>query len=221
MCTDIQVAGTEPKDRALIVWLRGEPHLGHTILRVVLPTGELFAIDFAGSQYGWQEQLYTWATYVKHRTIEGVRLHETPFGSESEWTTDFVPNYPKSLSGAAFLMRKAVLRELEASLYNFFILQNRTARALVALPEIEFVTAREQLVTHAKAAIQGTLRDFKEKGVGRIYFGYKFGTEVTLREEFATKLKGVWLSEEEMRANEGDEDALKRIWQGRMARILF
>lgn len=219
MCAEIQLADIYPKNRALSVWLPGEPQLGHTVLRVTLPTGEPFAIDFAGAQYGWQEQLYTWATYVKHRTM-GVELKNFMFGGDREWTDNSLPPRPKGLSGASILLRKIVLQKLEASLYSSFISQNRGARGFASLPESEFVPAREQLVTRAKAAIQGTLHSFKEKGIGRIYFGYKYEAEVALTEELITKLKGMWLSEEEMRANEGDVDALKRIWEERAERIL-
>lgn len=220
ICAELTEAAVEPRDPALIVHLRGTDYLDsdHRILRVTLPTGEVFAIDFTGAQYGWKETLYSWDTYVKYRVHNVQSVGQLGWGREAldAMLSTFAPDGPER---AILTVRKAAMQGLKTQVDALLASQETGGRKVRPWPDSAFTTAREKLVTEAKAYLHGILRGLKENGIGRLYYNRLYLHRVTLSAEVASKYESVWLSDEEKDAEKGNVDALKRIWAERVARI--
>ncbi|KAH6869779.1 hypothetical protein B0T10DRAFT_593289 [Thelonectria olida] len=214
---DIAEASVEPKDPALVVHLAGKslPFANHCVLRASLHTGEVFAIDLTGTQYGWMEQLYTWHTYVRHRVkhVESIG----PLGGVKQLETmilSFAP--PAGTGGASHTIRRNIMEGLTRSLITEFVQRRTTARDFLSLPQATFIHDRARLISHLKDFIRQEVQKLRRLGVGRLYFDHEFCPHVTLTAEEAIKYSNVWLSKEAYDANKGNSVALERMWTERM-----
>lgn len=191
-------------------------HLGHCVLRVTVHTGETFAIDFTGAQYGWRTQLYTWNTYIQHRakTVNGVTPLGTTSLQESAVYSLFAPN---SIAAATRAFRTNVIRDgLVRSLVTYFVQHQTSVMDLFSLPGSPCVRERAQLVDFVKDSIRRRVQELRDQGVGRPYFDRHFESHYTTTAEEALKYQGVWLSKEQYNANKGNLNALKRLWNKRL-----
>ncbi|KAH6975015.1 hypothetical protein BKA56DRAFT_733399 [Ilyonectria sp. MPI-CAGE-AT-0026] len=217
---DIKEAEVCIKDPAMIVVLThgsNDSHLGHCVLRVTLQTGETFAIDFTGAQYGWRNQLYTWNTYIEHRakTVNGVTPLGTTSLQESAVYSLFAPN---SIAKATRAFRTNIVRDgLVRSLVTYFVQHQSSMKDLLSLPGSSFVRERAQLVNFVKDSIRRRVQELCDLGVGRPYFDRNFEPHYTTTAEEGLKYQGVWLSKEQYNANKGKLNALKRIWNKRLS----
>jgi hypothetical protein len=70
ICSEIIEASVDPKDVPLRMILISKDGVevpdvdDHYLLRVTLKSGEVFAIDIAGAQYGWYESALPWAQFL-------------------------------------------------------------------------------------------------------------------------------------------------------------
>ncbi|KAF7555283.1 hypothetical protein G7Z17_g2334 [Cylindrodendrum hubeiense] len=216
----LQEANIKVKDPALVVDLAEHPTLapfGHNLLRVKLTTGEIFAIDFTGAQFGWRDQLYTWDTYVQHRVKEFNSL-EPLGGAKQQDSMVYCRISPTSIGGASRAFRTDVVNEgLVKGLVTYFVQHETTVKKLLSLPPSLFVRERAQLVNHLKHSIRTRVQKPCDLGIGRLYFDDQFESHVVSTSEEALKYQNVWLSKEEYSANKGNLKALRYIWKKKVA----
>ena len=55
----------------------------HKIIKIVTKTGEIYALDMTGAQYGWTECILPWKIYVESRVRE--LKDAVPFGGTKVW----------------------------------------------------------------------------------------------------------------------------------------
>ena len=55
----------------------------HKIIKIVTRTGEIYALDMTGAQYGWTECIVPWNIYVESRVRE--LKDAVPFGGTKVW----------------------------------------------------------------------------------------------------------------------------------------
>ncbi|CAM1503573.1 Fc.00g011640.m01.CDS01 [Cosmosporella sp. VM-42] len=146
-CVDIKEVGINPKNPALLVNIPGDdPYVHHVILRVTTPSGERFAVDLAGAQYGWQERLYAWEMCWKYRVESGGDV--ASFGSAKRSENAMYSMIDQDGPAAAgSVIRKAIVAGMAAEINAFCVSQNMGMKKFLSQPEAEFVVAREQLVT--------------------------------------------------------------------------
>lgn len=191
-------------------------HLGHCVLRVTLHTGETFAIDFTGAQYGWRSQLHTWNTYIEHRAkrINGVTTLGITSLHESAVYSLFAPH---SIEKATRAFRTNVAHDgLVRGLVTYFVQHQTSVKDLLSLPCSSFVRERAQLVNFVKDSIRRQVQELRDLSVGRLYFDEHFESHYTTTAEEGLKYQSVCLSEEEYSANKGNLNTLKRIWNQRL-----
>lgn len=202
----------------MVVVLANDPNSGllaHGFLRVTLHTGETFAIDFTGAQYGWGSQLYTWNTYIQHRT---KTIDTRTLGATLQQESAVYSLFPQnSIENATRAFRTNVAHDgLVRGLLTYFFQHETTVKDLLSLPRSSFVRERAQLVNQVKDSIRRQVQKLRDQGVGRLYFDNHFHSHFTTTANEGLKYQNVWLSEEEYNANKGNLTALKRIWNKRL-----
>ena len=212
----MEEAGIDPKNPALLVDIPGaDPFVSHVVLRVTTSSGEIFAVDLAGAQYGWQERFYSWDTYVKHR-VESLGDID-PLGTmrtmENALLSMIGADGPARASSA---IRKAIVGGVAAHINSFLASQHMSVKEFTSLPKAEFSAAREQLVTRANIFLHTKLQEFMRQGFGRVYFDSSFKTCIASTTATVAKYQKVWLSREEFKAAGGNLDKLRRIWEDKL-----
>ncbi|KPM36982.1 hypothetical protein AK830_g9595 [Neonectria ditissima] len=158
-CQKVQVGEVDVKNPAIVVHLRGTPYYTHhSVFEVTLVTGEVYAVDLTGAQYGFQEKLYEWKTYDTHRAEPGSEISTLDDAEESERVVHMLAGL--SIHGRAMAvknLRETVMRDLRRSIDGYVRSKKATIKDMMLLPDSEFRVARQQLVTHAKTSLQNAV----------------------------------------------------------------
>ncbi|KAK7422644.1 hypothetical protein QQX98_001432 [Neonectria punicea] len=220
VCETIQVGKVEMKNPAMVIRLVGCPYIPqHTVFKITQSTGEVFAVDFTGGQFGFQEQLYEWKTYIKYRAEPGSKTITLAQMAEEENAHYRAANMKADSCGMATkILRTKLMRGLRGSIDAHLASEKTTAKDIMFLQHSEFGPAREKLITEAKVGLQKALDFLALKGISRVYFAQGFNPRVALTEECARKYKDVWLTDDEMKAMKEDIGALMTTWTRRMQR---
>lgn len=99
-CTSIELVSFQVKDppftvtQKFVTWSpTGNPPRSHTVFKVTTKTGNTYALDLAGSQYGWFDPVCDWSTFLDKRCRSGTVQPTTvsEFKSFGLWTTPLEP----------------------------------------------------------------------------------------------------------------------------------
>ncbi|KAH8903649.1 hypothetical protein BR93DRAFT_931216 [Coniochaeta sp. PMI_546] len=201
------------------------------VLRATLETGEQFVVDFTHNQWGWDECLYDWDTFVALRTSSVIDI--APIG---QWcnTTCRARNIapaPNSYDFGIMMLRKDVMKsvveELEQSLSPY-----RDLESLLRLTTATLTSKCEDIRNEIEIAIQKKQAEHAYRGFGRIYFeeGEHFWKQgradlwrtaswthnVVVTPGGAARHRGIWFSKKDYDELQGNIVALKRAWAERM-----
>jgi hypothetical protein len=225
VCAEIQDAWVTPKDRAITTCISNAPviivstAIGHNVLYVKLATGQEYAIDLTGAQYGWHEQLYTWQTYLQHRGQDGERK---PLGIVKEV---FERGVVSAVGGPAKLihaMKCQISAEMAGRMKVFFARKGTGPRAFMSLPPGEFSLQRAELLGDLKHQLREVIHDLTvRRGIGRTYvYMDELGPSVHIvqSEEEAEKLKKIWFTKQQYQRKQGRTMELAREWMNRVKR---
>ncbi|KEY73506.1 hypothetical protein S7711_10744 [Stachybotrys chartarum IBT 7711] len=206
------------KDPAIVVRDRSDDanlYGSSVFLTVMTSGGETFVVDLTGSQYGCEEKLYEWNVFRKNRS-NGLRGAPTPLGEDRSVDAVYSLLNPTSPCWVARFIRINIITELCAYIEPIIAHTATNVKGFMALPDGEFATARQRLVSKATTFLDRQMQELYQRGIGRVYFDEKLDVCVTKTEEEASKLRNVWLPEEEVERL-GDETSLKRAWLRRLA----
>jgi hypothetical protein len=201
------------------------------VLRATLETGEQFVVDFTHHQWGWDECVYDWTIFVEVRTSSVIDI--APIGQWCNVTCqarDIAPA-PKSYDFGMVMLRKEIMKSVVGKLEQL-LSPYEDWESFLGLPPITFTSKCEDICSAIERAIQDNQARLANKGLGRIYFEeaehfWKQGRDdlwrtaswrhnVVVTTSGAARHRGVWLSKKEYEELDGNLDALKKTWAGRM-----
>lgn len=152
----------------------------HDIIKITTRTGEIYALDMTGAQYGWTECIVPWSHYVKSRVREVKNV--VPFGETKVWCL----KRAKETGGQYKTVHdiKVLFAQVVDCAVMFWQRANILTTDLFRLPEQEFqkkqaslLDAVEELLQKEKA-FQESQGTFESKGGFSNGFEKKFHTFV-------------------------------------------
>ena len=122
----------------------------HNIIKITMKTGEVYALDMTGAQYGWTECIVPWKTYVESRVREVKKV--VPFGEtkvssnmdakkkggQYQWVHGIKVLFAQIVDGAVMLWQRG----------------NILTTDLFRLPEQEFQKKQASLVDAVEELLQ-------------------------------------------------------------------
>lgn len=114
----------------------------HTIIRVTMKNGEMYALDMAGAQYGWHEPVTPWQLYntTRVRDIRNVvpfggtrafcKMRANKMNEQRQWQHNIKQNFAESVDDAVATWQKGNVALID----------------LLHLPEHEFQQRRSSLL---------------------------------------------------------------------------
>jgi hypothetical protein len=136
------------------------PHIGldirgitHEVLKLKLRSGEAFAIDLAGAQYGYHEPVMSWQDYEQERILQIFRSGRGPKPREMLQIHDYRPrtliSFVEKMTQPKSKGRMVLGDHLEAM--NYFMLEwqldgKLSIKNVLALPERDFVRKQANLI---------------------------------------------------------------------------
>lgn len=195
----------------------------HQVIIVEVSGGRVYAVDITGAQFGWHERLCPWDTYQKHRVGGNVEYKPSGDRSTLELICGGAMDDPHGLNQVWHAIRQRVLKSMIASMQSWKDVQSPPVKDMatfLAKNGADFQSARDKLVSEAKAGLYQELAAVKAQGIGRFCPALNWphlslrGTryEVVATEEEARKLDKVWLTEEEYQTRKGNVAALRLLW---------
>ena len=157
VCRKIQEIVVDSKNDKLTIIVfdsKGEADLvnySHQLIKATTKSGESFALDLTGSQYGYDEPVIPWTQYVKSR-LKYCRSIDA-FGNERRQVIAPEPGAMYMRSAKVLSFRKACAVRFEESL-NSWTKTNGTLDAMVKLPENAFLRKRTELLSHLEASME-------------------------------------------------------------------
>lgn len=157
LCTRMLVASVEPKDIAMVTVSKHVSPMSdaHDILYLELASGEGFAIDVSGCQYGWQESIYTWDCFLRHR----ARLFS--YTSLDDVNRILARNMeelrlaPTDAGRASRELRHEIVQQVAESIKAFFRTRQTSVRSFMSVGNDSFPDKVADLTSHATVKISG------------------------------------------------------------------
>ncbi|VUC37529.1 unnamed protein product [Clonostachys rosea] len=200
VCSKITEIHIKTKDRPIEVEIEGFTTVDwdHTVLRARLESGEEFAIDLTGAQFGWQEKIYTWQSYIQHRAecLDGPAM---ALGHAHMHQALDMTKYPTEiLRRAAYEYREEIAQGVGKSITAFFNEKETSAWKFLSQAESTFPAQSAELVAKATMTIHDGIHKLTvERGLGRWYVHLDpcdYGLKVLRDELLACKMKKIWMS---------------------------
>lgn len=215
-----------PKNDVLKISLQGNAPSAniHDVIRVKLASGEEFAIDLSGAQYGWQDKIYTWETYLNHRgDMDEMGDMGTACRVEVQELSSFAQD---DFHRAPDELRHEISRDMSKAIEEFLVARGTTAKKFMSLASPKFQALQTDLIAVAKNKLHDCLHAFiVQRGIGRLYFHLDVvgehvqpGFKVVRTDETADALKKVWFTREELKANRNAPMVLAEEWMGRLGK---
>ncbi|CAI6098959.1 unnamed protein product [Clonostachys chloroleuca] len=204
LCTRMLVASVEPKDIAMVTVSKHVSPMSdaHDILYLELASGDGFALDVSGCQYGWQESIYTWDCFLRHR----ARLFS--YTSLDDVNRSLAQNMeelrlaPTDAGRASRELRHEIVQQVAESIKAFFRTRQTSVRSFMSAGNDSFSDKVADLTFHATVKIQESIHHMTaNRGLGRWYLDIEnFGLRrMVLRdEELAQKMRRVFLAKEDI-----------------------
>lgn len=185
----------------------------HSVIRLVLTSGEVLLLDVAGAQFGWREPIAPLDKWCGHRAVHVDTAHILPISDHLEKMRRMSLS-PKNHLGedlrtkmaesmVSLIIKEAEQRSLSSPL------------ALLRLPPSEYDSFEHSVVQAAQEACLRISQDILTTGRSRWYRDSTPADRVTQSLEQAEDLEGVWLTAGEFRAADGDTKALQVMWARR------
>jgi hypothetical protein len=233
-CSKLEEAYVVPKNPTLVVrWGKGRETLReYMVLRATLHTGEQFVVDPAHLQWGWDECVYDWATFVDLRASSVIDI--APFG---QWCSVTCPARNIRLEGGSYefnimLLRKEVMKAIVEELREILAPYKEWAN-FVDLPPSTWLNDTENTYRKLERAMEITEERHTAAGLGRIYFeerenfwkqepGHDLWQRASWKHNVVAtnhtfcRYANVWLSGTEVLGLQSEPNTLKRLWAERM-----
>ena len=148
----------------------------HTIIKITTRTGEVYALDMTGAQYGWTECIVPWEVYVESRVEEvidvfsfgGIKvwcnMDTEKRGGRYKWVCGIKVLFAQVVDGAVMLWQKG----------------NMLTTNLFRLPEQDFQKKQASLIDSVEELLQKEKASQESQGSFETE-GFKDGFE---REQF-------------------------------------
>ena len=145
----------------------------HIIIKITTRTGEVYALDMTGAQYGWTECIVPWKLYVESRVRKVEKV--VPFGETKVWY------YKRANDIGGQYEWVSCIHELFAEVLDgavvFWQRSNITATNLVRLPEQEFQKKQASLLDAVEDLLERQKAFRKSQGMFELKGGFKDGFE--------------------------------------------
>ncbi|KAI1373546.1 hypothetical protein F4677DRAFT_218626 [Hypoxylon crocopeplum] len=159
----------------------------HTVYRVTLFSGEVFAVDFTGGRFGWAEPCMLWKHFVERRVATILHVTRTPalrYHSQLQWQRGYLPQ------AAAANFHREVLRcltnNVRASMGQRGGLAGVVRNRLMGAYMVEECRTVDVILNRMQARISGTIRAVRDMDprIGRMYLarpGYEIRVTISPR----------------------------------------
>lgn len=187
--------------------VRNNMFFDHHVLRVTLKTGERFAIDFTGGQYGWKEYLCLWEPYHSRRVHHIKSVRDLPLHM------DYGPSVSKTREELAHALRWQVMGSVMSAIKDNIPPVNSTP----APSDANFNLAASSFNKLVHRAILLAKQRLKQQGLHRLYLDDEGRVQVTATVEQAAKYRDVWLTGEEVRHGASHQHGpMLRLWKRKL-----
>ncbi|CAG9974157.1 unnamed protein product [Clonostachys byssicola] len=232
VCSIILEAHVHGKDLAMFIVPRHgvtRDNGSHWVLYVLVSSGERFAIDITGAQFGWHEKMYEWDVYLQHRAAYNYSQKLGTF--DYQWSTEImVDESSNSYRRQSCELRGEICRAAGAALNEFLLLKQTSVLSLLSVPDAEAFSAQKmELVERAISSIKETIHEITVvQGRGRWYLELKKDPsgkfrpmrKVVDQENFAKKIRKAYFTREEVETfrflTMGNPEELQEILQVKM-----
>ena len=187
--------------------VRNNMSFDHHVLRATLKTGQQFAIDFTGGQYGWQQYLCPWGLY------ETFRIHQII--SVEDLVVRVDESHPKDATtreGIAHALRSQIMRSVMDAIKDVIPEVKNTAR----YSERDFKPTVKALYELVKKTIQQAKDNFKEEGLFRLFLDDEFRVQMTTTSAQVSKYRNVWLNAEDVDFTSQQYGSMLRVWKRKL-----
>ncbi|KAL7625640.1 hypothetical protein AAE478_004860 [Parahypoxylon ruwenzoriense] len=190
------------------------------ILLILKKTGERFAFDPTGVQFGWGDLVAPWTIYSEHRISQIV--NELP-SSSAPYCFHPPDGYVDHESAVSFVQAYVIHRVtlyLSRSLQGFGVPWTQ----LATLEEPQFAMLSSAVVSEGIALIDSELQALERSSIGKLFWDPKFDQMYVTDSPEETKiLKDAWFTEEEYNElkREISPFALGKMWQMRLKASLL
>ena len=139
----------------------------HEVIRVTVRNGEVFALDFAGAQFGYHEPVLPWQMYLQsrlgHRSENGVTFR--PCG----YRMNTLPHVSRTLDPFDQLFQPVMkynveLTQVAVVACDLFVAENSSFSEILKLPQIAFERKRDNLLYWLSESLKRFNAPSKETG---------------------------------------------------------
>ncbi|CAH0054780.1 unnamed protein product, partial [Clonostachys solani] len=209
ICSTIREASVKGKDLAMFITQPNgvvKVFNSHLVLHVQVNSGESFAIDITGAQFGWHEKMYKWDVYLQHRATF-VRCLELGTWAGCCWTK-MMAFESNTFQRQAYELRNQICSATEVALKAFLALKHTNVLSLVSTPDAAaFPAQKTELVERAVSCIKETIHNLTAvQAMGRWYVElikvlpgkFAIARRVVDEENFAKKMEKAYLTQEQV-----------------------
>ncbi|VUC28705.1 unnamed protein product [Clonostachys rosea] len=232
VCCTIQEASVRAKYLAMfIIPPRGvtKDFNSHWVLRVKVDSGESFAIDIAGAQFGWQEKMYEWDVYVQHR-VTLTRRQKLGVWADFLWA-QMMGHESNTIQRQAYELRREICSTTEVALKAVLVKKNTNVLSLVSTPnEAAFSAQKTELFDRAVSCIKETIHEITVvQARGRWYMELKevapgnitVDRKVVDEEGFAKKMEKTYFTPQQIEELRSLSVGKPGGLEGAMARAMY
>lgn len=121
----------------------------HEVFRVVLKTGEMYALDFSGAQYGYQDPVLPWDTYVQSRLGGDPRRIKAFHSFGNMYALNEKIAQTPGLFGTTMKVNLALSKATTSACEHFAgAKKKRSLGDCLKLPQAAFLSERDELIDH-------------------------------------------------------------------------
>ncbi|CAH0025952.1 unnamed protein product [Clonostachys rhizophaga] len=209
VCSTIHEARLHPQDLAMFIIPPGGIAAAcntHWVLYVQVNSGESFAIDITGAQFGWHEKMYEWDVYLQHRAIFDRCQKLGDYNGY--WRAKMVAYESNTIQRQAYELRSQICTGTEEALKAFLALKHANVLSLVSTRDAAVFSAQKtELIDRAVSYIKTTIHKLTVVQVkGRWYMElmevipgkFRLDPRVVDEERFAKKMEKAYFTREEV-----------------------
>ncbi|CAH0004424.1 unnamed protein product [Clonostachys byssicola] len=200
----LKLADVGPKNVAMVTVSKQVSPMSdaHAILSLELASGERFALDVSGCQYGWQESIYTWDCFFRYRANLASYASLDEVSQILAQSMEPLRLAPTHIGRASCELRQEIVQQVAESIKAFLKTKQTSVRSLMSAGNDSFPDKVADLTSHATAKIQESIHHMTvNRGVGRWYLDIEncgLRRMVLRDEELAHKMKRVFLTKEDI-----------------------
>ncbi|KAI0198554.1 hypothetical protein F4808DRAFT_472679 [Astrocystis sublimbata] len=183
----------------------------HTVLCATLKSGEQFAIDVTGAQFGWRETVAPWGVWVSHR-VAGKPCFE-PFGSSQQTMQMIYPYRASQHLNYSESQLSTLVKDMQVAIQNKMDEHNApSAIELYKLHETAFDLCKNAMLSVAEESLTKGLDLMHAAGVGRCYIDASGQWQATTTPKQADALKQIWITDKDMKNAKGRDEKLYSMY---------